>query len=525
MPRVSIPIKEVERAITRPVAMAVIRELFPRWSMDVDKCRLMMYGSTESIPTTGSTLHKEALPHRLFNDLTVLIEVDENYANYEAPYLPFREKEFPPIYLDPKLRIGVRPVMREVETSISVTINAKSRTHAEQLRRRMHAELRSYASYDSHEVDYHYQIPHEVVIILSKLHELREANYGYGETFKDWFNAHSDNRIVANRNQGEKGHYLALAEKQVSITGHYDFNEDIPKPDPSTAGMQHTVSFTYRYTYMRPEHLLIYYPLAVHNQMIPDLLIDKDHCLTYQDFVGQIAWSMHGLSNLNYFQDKPSLDERVNGLAIPYYDDWHNFIETDSFHWAVKALVGKDEANPHDVINLDTGLVNWNFSDGAIAYMKRRLNKLFIQFDSIIHIALYKWDQMQPPSLLNIDSDLNITLSGEIDPRCNYHLVVSMMTDPFRLSKDGLDDLLLNGGFAGDYLDVLYPGIKGHISPPAMPPTSPLWYLNPDGSLSKEYWDAILKDITGLIKRTKPNRTQIYASIITYKDDNNAVNA
>ena len=92
MPREAIAIREVERAVSRPVAMDIMRELFPRWGINTEKARLVMFGTTESIPTTHSTLHKEVKPQRLFNDLTVQIEVEENYAEYGPAYQPYKEK-------------------------------------------------------------------------------------------------------------------------------------------------------------------------------------------------------------------------------------------------------------------------------------------------------------------------------------------------------------------------------------------------------------------------------------------------
>ena len=50
MPREAIAIREVERAVSRPVAMDIMRELFPRWGINTEKARLVMFGTTESIP-------------------------------------------------------------------------------------------------------------------------------------------------------------------------------------------------------------------------------------------------------------------------------------------------------------------------------------------------------------------------------------------------------------------------------------------------------------------------------------------
>ena len=168
MPREAIAIREVERAVSRPIAFDVLRELLPRWGLDKDKVKLIMFGTTDTIPLTHSSLHKEAKPHRLFNDLSVVIEVDENYAEYGPAYQPYKEKEYPAIFIDRDLRIGVRPVYREVQAEVRVTIDAKSRVQAEQIARKMQAEMRSYSQYDHHEVEYHYQIQPEIVKILNQ---------------------------------------------------------------------------------------------------------------------------------------------------------------------------------------------------------------------------------------------------------------------------------------------------------------------------------------------------------------------
>ena len=158
MPVEAVPIIEVERTISRPIAMSVVRDLFSRWGYNGDQVKVIMFGTTESIPLNKSTLQDGGKVQRLFNDDTVKIEVDENYVDYGAPYQPYKDIEMPYIFLDSALGIKVRPVVREVQCEISITLNAKSRVQADQIRRKMQAEMRAYSQYQEHIVQYHYQI-------------------------------------------------------------------------------------------------------------------------------------------------------------------------------------------------------------------------------------------------------------------------------------------------------------------------------------------------------------------------------
>ena len=530
MPREAIAIREVERAVSRPVAMDIMRELFPRWGINTEKARLVMFGTTESIPTTHSTLHKEAKPQRLFNDLNVQIEVEENYAEYGPAYQPYKEKEYPPIFMDKDLRIGVRPVYREVQAEMRVTIEAKSRVHAEQIGRKMQAEMRAYSQYDHHEVEYHYQIQPEVVSILHQLWNQRETHHPYGETFGDWFNTRIDPRITTNHNHGNKGHQLAIRESQVSITGWCDFS-DPPKADRQETGMVHSYSFSYRYTYMRPEHLIMYYPIAIHNRMISDKLIDKTKLLDASDFYGQVGWSHKGLMGMKHQRGFEFLSQRAYHVTIPHYDDWDDFKLTASFECMIKALLITNTDDPGAVLGLRE-MGSWRLKESALNYMKKRKSGNFRPFDSIFKISLHEWEHERNWEGLSIDDDLKIRFEGTRDPRKNYHFVLSLVTDPTRLSEGAIRDLLEDGDLVRDYLEIINPGMKDNIADwdPSTNGKYPGWNtggnqgngsggkpitLNPDGSFKPRDWEDLIRILFGGGK-PKRARDRVFASIITY---------
>lgn len=517
MPREAIAIREVERAVSRPIAFDVLRELFPRWGIDVEKTKIYMFGTTDTVPLTHSSLHKEQKPHRLFNDLSISIEVDENYAEYGPAYQPYKDKEYPPIFLDRDLRISVRPVYREVQAEISVTIDAKSRVHAEQIRRKMQAEMRAYSQYDHHEVEYHYQVQPEIIKILHMLWDQRETYHPLGETFAQWFKKHVDSRITTNYNHGNKGHQFAIRESQVSITGWCDFS-DPPKPDREETGMKHSYRFTYKYTYMRPEHLVIYFPIAIHNRMISDMLIDKGKVLNSSDFYGTVGWSHHGLMHLNHRQGYEYLEQRVSPISIPYYDDWNDFKFSESFAMMIKALLitnVDDETAP--VINVDQ-MGSWKFKESAMKYMRKRKRGNVIPFDSIFQFSLHEWENRIDFANLDFDENLNFICKVPRDPRKNYHMVISLVTDPTRLTDDALRDLLEDGDLTKDYLDIVYPGAGDQIGewPNKTEPKKPIT-LNPDGSLNREDWEEIIKIIWNKLRKNR-SRDRVYASIITYHE-------
>jgi len=509
MPTEAIEIREVERAVSRPIAMDVIRELFPRWRIPASAAKVLMPGDTETIPMTHSSLHVEEKPHRLFNDLAARIELEENYVEYGAAYQPYKEKEWPPIFLDRDLRIGIRPVYREVQAEIAVTIEAKSRTHANQIAKRMQAEMRSYSQYDHHEVEYHYQIQPEIIWLLKRLWELRDNNFSHHDTFSEWFNKCIDNRVTTNYNHGNKGHQIAVRESQVSITGYYDFSEP-PVSDKNETGMKYSYTFRYKYTYMRPEHLIIYYPIAIHNQMLPDDLIDKEKVLDAKDFYGIIGWSHRYLSDLKYGKGKENLEQRTGLVTIPHYDDWDNYLFSASFTPMIKALLYFNPTEPTSIIKLDD-MGSWRLKENALNYIRRRANGNFRPFDSIFQFSLHEWEKMRDWRLLTLDSDLTIRFSGERDGRNNYHLITSLVNDPSRLSADAIRDLLLYGELAIDYLDILYPGIRDQFGPGG------IFTLNPDGSLSWDDWNTIIGVIRGLLKKSH-SRDRVFASIITYHE-------
>ena len=184
-------------------------------------------------------------------------------------------------------------------------------------------------------------------------------------------------------------------------------------------------------------------------------------------------------------------------------------------------------------------------------YIQRRGNKLFSPYESIFFFSLHEWENIKDSTQNRLENDFTIRHLGPRDPRKNYHFLFNLLTDPERLTEEALRDLLGEGELARDYLNIVYPGIGDHIGnygqgngngsggyDPNSPTNNggasgnrgdinqPIYELNQDGSLSRSIWDEIIRVISNHGSTTGgPARHMVYASILTYRGDNNVINA
>src|SRR5699024_7926036 len=105
--------------------------------------------------------------------------------------------------------------------------------------------------------------------VLSKIHEMREKQAGYGESFGVWLKNNFSNRFSVVTNSAGHGSQFVIREQQTNIIGYYEFGEQVERIEKEDGAGSYAVEFSYSFFYDRPENVVLEFPTVIHNQIVP----------------------------------------------------------------------------------------------------------------------------------------------------------------------------------------------------------------------------------------------------------------
>lgn len=442
MPEFTKPIPEIRESIIRPVTSAIVEDIMRVTGIDPKKTYVQIRSGYGTIQTPGSD-YKEQLTDKMSTDDRIDIEISESYDPAGATTTPVLYPEHLVIFKDRDLRITMKPVYHTVNVTLNFKYYSKDRFTASNWLR----EVRNRAVRDANNprlfsADYHYPIPTTLMVVLLKLHQLRENVQGYGDDLGTWFKKCFTPKMTPIVNNAGKGTTFVIREKQIGIQGMFDFSDQPPSAETEDKGGPYLTSFSYTFQYDRPESVAIRYPLMVHNQMVDESL-RLERKPTDLDTIAQENSLSYDLFTKFGFASQGAIPySAAPGFPIPHFDEWLQSPSTfkPGTENILRVMLQVDPVNPRDILSL-TQLGNWELKPAVIAYMRKNPQALLIPYQSLFHIELHAWDSLTAGSNLIISPDLDIRANFDLNRRTNYHLVIQMVTDLSRLPPEVLNEI------------------------------------------------------------------------------------
>jgi hypothetical protein len=159
------------------------------------------------------------------------------------------------------------------------------------------------------------------IVLLRKLHSMREAVDGYGENFETYFNNFITTRATEGTTlTGNKVETL-IAESQFRVQGMFNFTEAPEKEQMGGETNMWMSEFSYKVTIDVPTQIHMQYPIMVHNQILEEKYIPLP---APDDDKHDKAFS-RSLKAIHRFE-APAITDRSRPfpklVLIPEYDDW-----------------------------------------------------------------------------------------------------------------------------------------------------------------------------------------------------------
>lgn len=429
MPEVLIPLQSTEDTILRPVAQSVTKTLLQL--LGIPATTRVRYPGALGVIQNGSdsSTHEEI---SFGNDSRITVTVNEVVSEDGIINNSVSSMDEPPIFLDERLCISVRPVYSLTQLVVSITYRAVTKSSAEAFRADYLMRLGAGRQIYNHGLEYHYLLPAEVERGLAELHKLRELVAGYGDDLDDWYRTCGSPTIASVVGADGRNMVKVVKEYQANSPGTSDFLEP-PASQPRDEGSTWTIEFEHRVYYAKPIGVHFKYPLLVHNQPVPLELIPVMPTKEVPDE----AISRSKTFDAFLVARKRTMDARLpwTMLRVPDYDDWVLYTVPAKTKALVSWMLSVSVEDPTLLFNIDAAGLTWQ--PEVLSFIKSEAPYLSVKNGSLLRAVVYSGEDATLHSIW-IDSSGDVRTVNALSMRESYHLVLLADLDYSRLSKRAL---------------------------------------------------------------------------------------
>jgi hypothetical protein len=474
MPNRILPIKATYESVTRLATHSVVEQVMARTGIS-PSVAIRYPGETGNDFQPGSAI--SGSPDNKFGHSNKLwITVTEEFKDDAIIGTPVLYNDSSYIFEDKNLEIVLKPIYSYTSVTISASMRFASRVEADAWLNDIKVRVGWNRSTMLHELDYHYEVPSMALNVLAHLHELREANAGYGQSLTEWFREKFTKRATTLTNSAGLTSLMVIGEKAIGVQGWFEFIEP-PPPEKDDAGASWTSTFNYHFNYQKPVSIDFIYPLIVHNQQIDGRLFSKSPPYSLSDRPSLKTETLLGYDAHSDLYRQPP--DPMGGKRHPVWDDWiplsvPNFTASLS-SWMLQV----DQEEPTVIMNMDDlggeAMVKV-FRD----FLVEEAPYIGVRGASLIHFTLFCGKVPMPDGSVVMDKDLNLRSIAPMDIRQTYHIRLSAITEMSILTQRAWNALQKNGYATLLIWQSLFPSLDVEYAISRMPV---------DGFLSKKYID------------------------------------
>lgn len=420
MPVVTIPLPDIEKTVTRPSIYQVIDQVRDILSMEKD-AEVLYAGKRGVIRATGSAVSEAGRENEAkFNtDDYVKIEVIETPDTDAVQEIQHHSYDNRPVFLDKLLGFSLRPIYHPTKIEITFSYQSTSETTVNEWMAAQITKASRGRDTHLHHVSYRYPLSMEFLIAMTDIHRLREAVDGYGEDLMTYFNKHRSNRLTFITNLAGEQAVPVVHEHQGEIVGSFDFTVAPEKPVFNKDKGTWTAEFTYRYTFWKPEQCMLEYPIAVHNQLMPEIYLkDLEEVVDYQTNHAHYSYGGHALANFSL--DKARGDRYPTPyLNIPSYDDFKPEVKRHTATIFMARCFLDDTQS--DLLDFND-LGDLEIDSDILAFLRSEAPYLTKQFFSVFLVEHYVNGMLQPYEDLEVTPELMVRSKKKLSYRDTHHV-------------------------------------------------------------------------------------------------------
>lgn len=431
MPNIHAPLPETQQNIFRPVVLDIVRQIQKLTQMK-EATIYFPDDPTGKIATNTGTIDSKSQDRfaTLSNKRRNTIRVEEEADKDEMSPTFFNGQEYPGIFEDRLLNVKLSPVYAKHNVKIEIEYTCESKTEAERWYQDIRMKLSRLSDINMHKAQYHYNIHSKMFDIVAKVYELRESQAPYGETLDQYIHSHSTDRLTIVSDLVNKKRIFAVSETQIEITGIYEFDGIPQKAEKEKESGTWTISFEYRFNYDKPIGAHLRYPVIVHNKTMPlewvNFTSEETRAIASAPTASSRSQSAFRMFRADEVMDR--VKSRDGIIRLPRFDDFKSTVDLRSSAGVLQALACLSPDDKKTVLSLQD-LDDVVLDDDVIAFMKTEYLYLAQPYKSIFNISLYQNNNLQDYRRLEVDQNLVVKSTEDLDIRKQYRVRLSVITD------------------------------------------------------------------------------------------------
>lgn len=430
MPNVHVTLPETEQSIFRPIVIEIVEQVQKITDMK-DTVISFPDENKKAITSGGSIDSKNDKYVETSSKRKNQIEVEEEIDREEMSPTFFNDREYTPIFQDRKLGLTISPVYAKHNVTVTFNYYCGSKTEAMRWLQDMRMKLSRLRDINVHSVQYHYNLHKELYDILKMIHELREKQGGYDQSFENYISNHANPRLTVVGDLTGKKNLFAVAERQTEIYGIFDFDALPSRPEKDQETGMWIIAFGYKFNYDKPIGCHMRYPVIVHNQPMPlefvSFTSEEVRAIAQAPTDCSRSQSAFRMFRADCVMDAIKDEDGV--ITIPRFDDFKPDSTLRSTAGVLQALCSISPTNKKELLNLkDLGDIV--LDDDLLEFIiESEYQHITKPYRSILHIDLYQNTSLQDYKRLFVDYNLNVISSIDLDIRNEYRIRLSIVTD------------------------------------------------------------------------------------------------
>lgn len=442
MPSVSLTLPDIEQSVARPIIFSILDQVFEITQLSKET-HIYYAGKRNVIQSPGTSIDdvngKDA---RFSSDRYTFIDVDEKYAIDAVQETFVHAFEHRPVFEDQKLKLSLRPIYTTSDVVINIRYRSPSETEVKRWMAEMLLKTARGRDISLHDVKYTYPLPYPFVGLIEDIWSLREKVEGYNESFKDYFEKHASDRLTILANRAGEMRHLAISEKQTRIQGFFDFVGVPESPTRDDASGTWELSFSYKFSYQRPDAVYLHYPISVHNQLLPEKYLN--YINTEPDPYFQNKYYSKSYEALSLFEGDHiamATREPYPYITLPSFDDFKMETTAPGTATVLTALCFVED-DKHTLMDLKE-LGDYEIDSEILNFLKTESPYTTKLFHSFFYISVYRDEFPINDIEIELTSDLILRSKKPLDLRRVYHVRVSMLIEIGMAIQPALDRLSL----------------------------------------------------------------------------------
>lgn len=335
----------------------------------------------------------------------------------------FHSEDSLPLFVDQVADVRLVEVHFPLTLSLSFSLKLKTIEEARLIEASLISKYYKESKYNTHDFSYAYPLDTYTLQALFHVYKMRSEFYNK-VNFIDYIQNHSTSKVQFLVDKTRAESQLTVKRVQINALGLLEHDQEAPEPlKEGQSTDRWELKFTYTVQFQYPNHLKMYVPVTVENELTDPALINADdspYDFTYLEGLLQERSFNTILREMHAPINQPE-------IRLPFYDDWiipHSPAKSHSFRPLLVMCFTLDE-NITAIPFKELGDINIH---PVILDMMQEHGQDIFTTKGIFNIGVFSNDHVLDKTLSHITPDLNVLVDVS-DKKKRYHIVLSEATD------------------------------------------------------------------------------------------------